>query len=206
MQQPKIHSVSEPDPGGFPPLPLFRPEALESRQQRLYGDILLIRPFSLTLLAGIAIALAAGAVGFLLLGHHTQKVQVEGPLILVKISTAADSKSIGVATLLVPHRALPFLHPGEHINVRCPACTQQSLWPQPAIVKQIDPHPITFPKPAIQSTAVKPEPLHQLALLLERPLSESSEEFPVEVDVPVARESLLKWLFARPQAQQEMAK
>jgi len=76
MQQQKIHSESEPDPGGTPPLPLFRPEAVESRQQRLYGDILLIRPFSLTLLAGIAIVLAAGAVGFLLLGHHTQRPRV----------------------------------------------------------------------------------------------------------------------------------
>ena len=141
-----------------------------------------------------------------LLGHHTQRVRVDGTLILVKISTAANSKSIGVATLLVPQRALPFLQLGEHVILRCPACAQQSLWPQPAIVKQIDPHPITFPEPAIQSTAVKPEPLHQLALLLERPLSESSEELIVEAEVPVARESLLKWLFARPQAQQEMAK
>src|SRR5437879_625796 len=139
--QKKIHLESETDPGGVPSLPLFRPEALESRQQRLYGDILLIRPFSLTLLAGIAIALAVSAVGFLLLGHHMQRVRVDGTLILVKISTAANSKSIGVATLLVPQRALPFLQLGEHVILRCPACAQQSLWLQPAIVKQIGPHP-----------------------------------------------------------------
>ncbi len=31
------------------PAPLFRPEALDAQQQKFYGEILLLRPLSLTL-------------------------------------------------------------------------------------------------------------------------------------------------------------
>src|SRR5437016_12041696 len=108
MQQ-KNHLESEPSPSAPPPLPLFRPEVLESRQQKLYGDILLIRPLSLTLMACIAIALAASVLGFLLLGHHTERTRVNGVLIPFHGPATAASGNTSIVMLKVPHQALPFL-------------------------------------------------------------------------------------------------
>jgi len=55
-----------------PPLPLFRPEVLAARGQKLYGEILLIRPLSSALFAWLGIVLAT-ALLVLLFGQHRGK-------------------------------------------------------------------------------------------------------------------------------------
>jgi hypothetical protein len=57
------------------PLPLFRPEVL-SKQERFFGEVLRIRPFSFGFLAWLVLAMAAltGAVVFF--GTHTQSATV----------------------------------------------------------------------------------------------------------------------------------
>src|SRR5215510_11308020 len=55
-----------------PPLPLFRPEVLAAHGQKLYGEILLIRPLSSALFAWLGIVLAT-ALLVLLLGQHRGK-------------------------------------------------------------------------------------------------------------------------------------
>ena len=68
MNQPDKKTGPEQQEGHQQPLPLFRPEALASQQQKLYGEILLIRPLSLAFLGWLGLAIAASIVGFLLLG------------------------------------------------------------------------------------------------------------------------------------------
>jgi hypothetical protein len=62
------------DPAAAQPLPLFRAEVLASQQQKFYGEILLIRPFSTSFLITLGLALGAVVLGVLLLGHYTETV------------------------------------------------------------------------------------------------------------------------------------
>ena len=66
MNQPDKKTGPEQQEGHQQPLPLFRPEALASQQQKLYGDILLIRPLSLAFLGWLGLVIAASIAGFLL--------------------------------------------------------------------------------------------------------------------------------------------
>jgi len=47
---------------------------LASQQQRAYGEVLMIRPFSLMFLFWLAIVLAGAVLGLLFLGHQTESV------------------------------------------------------------------------------------------------------------------------------------
>ncbi|HEY6251783.1 MAG TPA: hypothetical protein VI685_17635 [Candidatus Angelobacter sp.] len=55
-----------------PPLPLFRPEVLACQQQKFYGEVLLIRPFSAAFFIWLGLLLAGAVLGILLLGHYTE--------------------------------------------------------------------------------------------------------------------------------------
>lgn len=64
--------------------PLFRQEALDNKQQRLWGDVVLIQPFSFYLLAG-AVVLVVCLIGtFLLYGTYVRRENVSGYLLLDK--------------------------------------------------------------------------------------------------------------------------
>jgi membrane fusion protein len=60
---------------------LFRQEALDTQQHAWLGSIQLIRPFSLTLLATLAVISAVSVVLFLVLGQYTRKAHVAGVLV-----------------------------------------------------------------------------------------------------------------------------
>ena len=60
------------------PLPLFRPEAIAALQQKFYGEIILVRPFSLMLLCWFALGITAAVLGFLFLGQYTERARVPG--------------------------------------------------------------------------------------------------------------------------------
>lgn len=53
------------------PLPLFRPEAL-SKQERFFGEVLRIRPFSFRFLGLLALGMAALVGGVLLFGTYLE--------------------------------------------------------------------------------------------------------------------------------------
>ena len=62
---------SKPDPAAAQqPLPLFRPEVLASQQQKFFGAVLLIRPFSGTLFIWLGLLLAGLILGILFLGRY----------------------------------------------------------------------------------------------------------------------------------------
>jgi membrane fusion protein len=74
----------------------FRPEVLESRRTSWVGEIQLIQPLSLTVLAGAVFAAAVALGTFLALGEYTRKVRVGGVLVPDR----------GVLRLMAPQDAL----------------------------------------------------------------------------------------------------
>src|SRR5215475_9245471 len=96
-------------------LPLFRTEAIEAQQQRFYGDIILIRPLSLTLLMSLGLFFGTVLFGFIILGHYTQVAHVSGAL----GAKHASQDSEPLAILYVPSRAVPFVRLGEELIFHC---------------------------------------------------------------------------------------
>lgn len=68
---------------------LFRPAALNARQVKWLGEIILIRPLSFTVLTALAVGAAAIIVAFLCIGTYTKRSTVGGQLVpdrgLVKV-------------------------------------------------------------------------------------------------------------------------
>jgi membrane fusion protein len=60
---------------------LFRPEASSRRAPQLYGDIVLMRPVSLTVLLWLQLAIFVSAAGLLVSGHYTSKAHATGILL-----------------------------------------------------------------------------------------------------------------------------
>src|SRR5215470_17722513 len=112
-----MHTPSVPDSrashNGGNPLPLFRQEALLHQQQKFYGDIILIRPLSLTLLAWLALAIVALAVGLLWFGRYTEKLRLP-----ISLPAGAANQ----VELQVPGRWLPVVQPGKQVTVHCRSC------------------------------------------------------------------------------------
>jgi membrane fusion protein len=61
--------------------PLFRSEALNARQTKWLGEILLIRPFGYRALTLVALVLAIAIVLFLIFGSYTRRTAVTGELV-----------------------------------------------------------------------------------------------------------------------------
>ncbi len=125
---------------GAKPLPLFRPEAIFHQQQKSYGEIILIRPFSLTLLTCLALVIIGLAGAFLLLGRYTEKARVSGAL-LAPLSGASSSNGTQLrAELYVPARWLVSVQPGTRLSLRCRGCSSEFA-EQPATVVEISAAP-----------------------------------------------------------------
>lgn len=61
-------------------IPLFRSEAVDAKQTKLLGDIVLIHPLSFGLLTAVAVGLAGLVVAFLVWGTYTKRRTVVGQL------------------------------------------------------------------------------------------------------------------------------
>src|SRR5215510_12283229 len=59
---------------------LFRQEALDFHRAQLLGDVVLVRPLSVSLLTGAAVCIALAVVGFAYWGEYTRKAHVTGYL------------------------------------------------------------------------------------------------------------------------------
>ena len=177
---------------GAPSLPLFRPEAVLHQQTKSYGDIILIRPLSLTLLAGLAVSVAASVFAFLLFGHYTEKIHLRGAFIA---AGAATNSPHSQAELYVPERWRGAVHPGTKLLLHCPACPPASA-EQTGLVQEISDRPlpssdITGAGPAYKVLVLLPP---QAAPLAE---GESPAGARVEAEIPLGRKPLIKWLFDR---------
>ncbi|HKV95541.1 MAG TPA: hypothetical protein VJW20_23550 [Candidatus Angelobacter sp.] len=184
---------------GDKPLPLFRPEAILNQQQKSYGDIILIRPLSLTLLTGLALAIVALAAAFLLLGHYTEMARVSGAL-LPEPSGATASNSAGLrAELYVPSRLLASVEPGARLQLHCGSCPQK-LREQDVTVLKVSDSPVPADSSSV-NTKVS-EPSYKVTVSLPPEAAQSAafnhppqSGVPVEAEIPLGRKPLLKWLF-----------
>lgn len=139
-------SVQSPEPEGsgrgddcprtsLDPLPLFRPELL-SKQERFFGEVLKIRPFSFTLLACFVAVPAALIACGLYFGAYIDTIPVQG--VLFRAPTLKGPPSTGSeeeASVSVPN--LDFaVQPEMRFAIRCLHCPNPAA-PIPAIVRRL---------------------------------------------------------------------
>ena len=169
------------------PLPLFRPEAIEAQQQKFYGEILLIRPLSLTLLIWLGIGISAVVLAYLLLGTFTERTRISGVLL-------AGGTSRQMADFYVPAPAIKFVQPGESVQVQCQSCPQAVS----ATVSEISKSVLSREEVALRLSAPVRTPMYRVTLTLSPaakvPVAEGTR---MEAEVPLARRPLLQWLFER---------
>ena len=190
MNQPDKKTGPEQQEGHQQPLPLFRPEALASQQQKLYGDILLIRPLSLAFLGWLGLVIAASIAGFLLLGQITEKTRVSGIL----LSPGAGAASSDEAILFVPDRILGFVQPGKQVWLLGPSDQRQSATVELISSLAIDPARVPFSGKLAGTGS-----MHRVLVALSSPTGQTSQSgsAKVEAEVPLGKKSLIKWLFQR---------
>lgn len=168
------------------PLPLFRAEALAAQQQKFYGEILLIRPFSLTLLVWLGIGISVAVLGFLLLGTYTEKSHVAGVLLP------------GEADLFFPAQAVRFVRLGQSIQIHCQSCSQTEAQMRAGTVKEISKSALSPDQLSAQLNVTPQGPMYRVRLSLPMDQAESFPEgAKVEATVPLGRKPLLSWLFER---------
>lgn len=100
------------------PLPLFRPEALR-KQERFFGEVLLIRSFSLGFLSWLVTGAAAFASSVLFFGSYTETTSVRG--VLLQGPAPASRASVAIS---YPGAAIK---PGMHFAIRCVRCPDPAM-------------------------------------------------------------------------------
>jgi hypothetical protein len=188
-------------------LPLFRPEALAARQQKDYGEVILIRPLSLMLLGWFALGITTAILGFLLLGQYTERGHVSGIVTATRAAGSPSKAPSMEAELYVPGRWTSKLRPGSELSLRCGTCPAQFAR-QSAIVMTVSDAPLgsaerayvdpelAGPSSGIPMYKVKvslPPPAAQLAQINSLPQTGTR----VEAEIPLGRKPLIKWLFER---------
>lgn len=178
------------------PLPLFRPEAIAALQQKFYGEIILIRPFSLVLLCWFALGITAAVLGFLFLGQYTERARVAG------VVTTSSTPGSSAAELYVPGRWIGRLHAGSQISLRCDSCSPQ-FGRQMGTVLQVADAPLGQAELA-QTGLNLPGPVYKIAVSLPPQAVQITQANPspqagarVEAEIPLGRKPLIKWFFER---------
>jgi hypothetical protein len=190
-------SSEERSSSSVEPLPLFRPEAIAALQQKFYGEIILIRPFSLMLLCWFALGITAAVLGFLFLGQYTERARVPGVITVSGVSSPAMA-----AELYVPGRWIGRLHAGSRLFLRCDSCTPQ-FGRQAGTVLQVADAPLGQTELAQRSLDL-PGPVYKIAVSLPPQAAQVTQANPspqagvrVEAEIPLGRKPLIKWFFER---------
>jgi hypothetical protein len=179
------------------PLPLFRPEAIAALQQKFYGEIILIRPFSLMLLCWFALGISAAVLGFLFLGQYTERARVPGVITVSGVSSPQMA-----AEIYVPGRWIGRIHAGSQISLRCDSCSPQ-FGRQVGTVLQVAEAPLGQTELAQRSLDL-PGPVYKIAVSLQPKAAQITQANPspqagvrVEAEIPLGRKPLIKWFFER---------
>jgi hypothetical protein len=197
MPTPGSTLSSEERPSSVEPLPLFRPEAIAALQQKFYGEIILIRPFSLMLLCWFALGISAAVLGFLFLGQYTERARVPG------VMTVSDVSSPQMAAeIYVPGRWIGRLHAGSQISLRCDSCSPQ-FGRQIGTVLQVAETPLAQTELAQRSLDLSGQ-VYKIAVSLQPKAAQITQANPspqagvrVEAEIPLGRKPLIKWFFER---------
>lgn len=188
-----MSSDSRTHQNGSGPSPLFRPEAVLYQQQKSYGEIILIRPLSYTLLTWLAVSIVGVLLGIFLFGHYTEKVHFPG-----RVAAAGSAGGPGLrAELSVPERWLPLVQPGTQLLLRCRACPAPAA-AQTGTVLGIADAPLDSLEAAGSGPAYKVlvslPPSAAQPSQLNRPPQTGMR---VEAEIPVGRKPLIQWFFDR---------
>jgi hypothetical protein len=197
MQRPDELLHSRAHQNGVKPLPLFRPEALLHQRQKSLGEIILIRPVSLTLLTSLVIAIVALALGFLLLGGYTEKVRLSGSLLPGPHDVTGSNPGAPQAELYVPASRLAQVRPGMTVLVRCPTCSSPIA--ETGAVLRVEQAPSVLPG---RGPAGVLQPMYKITVSL--PAAQVAElnqpspsGMPIEAEIPLGRKPFIRWLFQR---------
>ena len=158
------------------PLPLFRPEPIAARL-RMEGEVILIRPLSITLLSGLALLLAFAGTAALLLIRVPETRSTP-----VAISTAGDSK----VSFTVPQRLGSGLAIGDHLSLSVPSATGEHKTDITILDLRLSP---AAAADSASSTAL----VIAAVPVSEQPLSGVTGS----AEVPAGSRSLLNWLLHR---------
>lgn len=151
------------------PLPLFRPEPIAARL-RIEGDVILVRPFSLSLLTGVALFLVIAVTAALFL------IQVPAThSVMVPLAVSSSGRNV---TFSVPAELTTGLAVGDHLTVAFPDSSGASTKLFLAVQKL---GPEAQAVHSEQITASFPGPAHLLPS-------------PAVVQLPAGSRPLLKWL------------
>ncbi len=193
---------------GVKPLPLFRPEALAAQQQKFYGQIVLIRPFSLLFLGLLGFAIAASTAAFLVLGQYTERARVPGILLAGRPNATPDAL-LNAADFYVPSRWIAKLHAGDRVSVRCQTCSDE-FKEQNGTVQQISNAPLSAVEVAALANVSTSEPAYKITVSLTPPASQNSQTqisqaqinapqtgVRMEAEIPLGRRPFIQWLFER---------
>ena len=189
------------------PLPLFRPEAVAALQQKFYGEIILVRPFSLMLLCWFALGITAAVLGFLFLGQYTERARVPG---VISASRLANPGSSGVGTgaeFYAPASLRDRLHVGGQLTLRCDSCPAKFARQVGTVVElpqsPVDPAELSQRNPGlagpldnIQVYKIKVSLPPQAAQAMQvNPSTQAGAR--VEAEIPLGHKPLIKWFFER---------
>jgi hypothetical protein len=181
-------------------LPLFRPEALAA-QQKLNGEILLIRPFSLLCLGWLGTGIVAVVLGYLVMGHYTEKARVPAflaPHREVALSTPDPQLE---AVFYFPARWLRSIQPGEPMTLYCQSC------PDPAQRLTGTVMQVAVAPPTAEAAArfrAGQDVLYEATMAIPSQLSPftNSNFVPpglrLSVEIPLGQKPLIHWLFEQP--------
>ncbi len=157
------------------PLPLFRPEPIAARL-RMEGEVVLIRPLSITLLSGLALLLAFAGTAALLLIRVPETRSIP-----VAISDAGDSN----ISFTVPQRLASGLAIGDHLSISVSSPLGE---PRKGDITILD----------LRLPAATGDSASSTALVIAAvPDSQSLSGVSAVAEVPAASRSLLNWLLHR---------
>ena len=175
------------------PLPLFRPEALAARE-KLQGEILSIRAFSLSAFMVLAGGVVACALVYLLVARYEPRATVSGSI--SSVTSAGSQKSASsTATFYAPGKFIQNVHPGSRLTIYWPLSSHRASLP--GVVVAI--RPVETPADAASSHLAIPEPVYQVTVAISLNSLPAARErlYPgakLEADFPLARRPLLRWL------------
>lgn len=189
------------------PLPLFRPEAIAALQQKFYGEIILVRPFSLMLLCWFALGITAAVLGFLFLGQYTESARVPGIISASSLSTPGSAGAGMGAEFYVPASLRDRVHVGALLTLRCDSCPAKFAR-QVGTVLEVPQAPVgpvelsqknlglAGPTDKIQVYKIKVSLPPQAAQNMQvDPSTQAGVR--VEAEIPLGHKPLIKWFFER---------
>jgi hypothetical protein len=189
------------------PLPLFRPEAIAALQQKFYGEIILVRPFSLMLLFWFALGITAAVLGFLFLGQYTERARVPGIMSASSLSDPGSASGETGAEVYVPASLRDRVHVGAQLALRCDSCPAKFARQVGTVLEvpqaPVDPAELSYKNPGLAGPLDNIQ-VYKIKVSLPPQAAQTMQVDPstqtgvrVEAEIPLGHKPLIKWFFER---------